>query len=241
MDLYRLVLSSKDKIHGVRLRELIQEIADGSIPKVYGQVKNLEDEHQVEIICQANSDSELSNFVDLIKKRAKESIRVEIENQLPTKSTDGNNLFNFNDSFNVIRGDSLKEIDLAIRGAEKVFKMLGTDILHFMAERRSLKLEGVRYILTTIKGKIKPEDPATKLKHINRDQLNEFIGEPFDADLFTTVKEIDQLLDELTEYEQKKVSEIPTDKITQMSELIDKALERIKALQQQSTGKSNIN
>ncbi|MFH1390821.1 MAG: acylphosphatase [Candidatus Diapherotrites archaeon] len=238
MEVYRVLLSSEDQIHGVRLRETIEQISNSSDPKIPGRVMNIGDGDQVEIFCQVKDEEQLKKFIETIKKTAKEKLFVKIESEY-YPANDLKEWESFQE-FEVIRGDQLEEIDLAIRGAERLFIKLKDSIVNFIKIRENRKLKGLEYSFKRMKGSLQPDDPSRNYKLPNRTALDEFLAEPFDEDLEKTCEEIDSLLDEFLELENDRIDKIPPNKVTELVDLIKTAMTRVKELQRKNGAESNI-
>ena len=235
---YRIVLYSSENIQGIRLRELIEETANQSEPKIGGHAANLPEKQQVEIICRVENDAQLDGFLESIKKRAKEKVKVSLQNEQPILANDLQKWADFTD-FKVIRAGPIEEIDLAIRGAERVFGELQRSILDFIRKRELQKLRGLEYEFLRMKGALKC-DEGNKFRLPNRTALDNFLAEPFDSDLGKICEETDQFLDEFKEYQDKKIKDLPAEKTASFLKLIDTALKMIEG-QRNSTANKNIN
>lgn len=221
MPIYRVLLTSKESIHGVRLRELVKEIALKAKPTITGQVQNEKDEHEVGIICKVEDDAQCDKFLADIKEAAEEK-KILVENQPPVDASQLAQWMEL-DTFEVIKSDPLHEIDLSIRGAERLFYGLQRDLLSFLKEREKQKLTGIdngfKDILFCLK------NPEAKYK-VHLEALQNFLITPFDESLFKTCRDMNQLFDELTEYEGKKVADISPERRKQLVDLLETALKR---------------
>jgi len=238
MEVYRVLISSEDQIHGIRLRETIKQISNASDPQIFGRVMNIGDEGQVEIFCQVKDEEQLKKFIETIRKTAKEKLFVKIESEY-YPANDLKEWESFQE-FEVIRGDQLEEIDLAIRGGERLFIKLKDSIENFIKIRESRKLKGLEYSFKRMKGSLQPDDPFRNYKLPNRTALDEFLAEPFDEDLEKTCEEIDSLLDEFLKFENDRIDKIPPNKVTELVDLIKIAMTRVKELQRKNEMESNI-
>ncbi|HLC79996.1 MAG TPA: hypothetical protein VJG83_06285 [archaeon] len=231
MSIYRFLVYSDESIHGVRLRKLVKKVADELTPPILGETQNLDDEHEVEVLCSVQDKAHLATFVAIIIKSAKEIADVDVKIAQPLEVNDLHKYKNFKD-FKVIRGDALKEIELEIEGAERLFRKLQENFEKFILKRENNKLKGLDYLLKTIAGNLKPDEPKAKW-HTARTAISDFVAEPFDDDLFQSVQEIDQLLYELADFEGQDISKLPKEQVEKLLRLIDISRKKIADLHRQ--------
>ena len=100
-------------------------------------------------------------------------------------------------------------------------------------------MSGLEYTLKKIAGNLTHDKPKIKW-HIDRNEVSDFTTEPFNDDLFKSVQEIDQLLDELDEFKGQEIDKLPKDKTDKLSSLITISIKKIEDLHRQNGVERNI-
>ena len=235
MDIWRIVWNPKNpriKIHGIRFRETIQDAADKSTPPICGEVRNLPD-NRVELFC-AVEESNLLFFLAAIKSVVKKIAKVDVEYEKPALANDLKQWKKF-PKMEVIRDDTLREIDLAIRGAEHMFRNLQKDIVHFVEQREQTKLKGLYFEFNKLREIVRTKDTG-RLATIHRAAMDGFFAQPFDADLLNICQEIDVYLYDISPEKTKKEKDW-----AELDELLTRAINHVENLQQSEEAKKNIN
>lgn len=235
MDIWRIVWYPKDpnvKIHGIRFRETIQEVADRANPPICGETRNLP-ENIVELFCVVE-ESNLTVFLTKIQLVIKKIAKVDVEYEKPVLANDLKQWKKF-PKMEVIRDDTLREIDLAIRGAEHMFRNLQKDIVHFVEHREQTKLKGLYFEFKKLREIARTKDIG-RLATIHRPAIDGFFAQPFDDDLLNICQEIDVYLYDISTEKTKKEEEWAN-----LDELLTSAINHVENLPEKEEVKKNIN
>jgi len=213
-------------IQGIGFRELVEKIAKEENKK--GTIKNRKKEEDCEIQAAFESEEKFKEFLEKIIKTAKKELGPDIQYS-EIFSSDKPEEF-FQNQFQVIKEDDLKETLWDLNGAKRGFNRLAENVKDAEKRRNERLLNGLEQELKKLNGQF--EDCQNRNKEaIHWPAISNFLAEPFDDDLNTTLNELDQAMDGITQKNTKPTEE----EINQVKDLTRTATKRIKTLQGKSS------
>jgi acylphosphatase len=237
MDILRIVwapVNEDDKIHGIRLRETVKAVAEKFSPPITGEVQNI-DQNRVEMIFQCNPDF-LVPFLDKIQNAVQKISQIGIKVERQDTVNDLKKWKKF-DGMRVIRGDSLAEIDLAIQGAERIFRNVHEEIRSLWETRQWQRLKGVEREVTKMRGLLDTPAGQKMIHTYVPHAIHNFLAQPFDPRLSEVCDEIDQLY--ITNGMNGRLS-FNQDELKKFAELLEKALLVIEEVKEKQGWERNI-
>lgn len=224
---------SSDQIQGIRLRETVKQIALSRKPPIFGRIRNLSN-GQVEMVCKTNAES-LEEFLYTIETTVLQSTGIELTNNLfPADQLEKWMSF---DTFNVEKSGQMEEMELAIRGAEFLFRRMYTQMVEFHREDQLNKLDGLEYDLLKYATLIEDTQSRNLSHQLTSVAIDSYLAQPFDTRLTRICREINQLY--LDHKVKKGDSPFVDDELGNLTKLINQSLEIIAELKKTEKERDN--
>ncbi len=172
MGLWKIVIGDKDStyLHGVTLREDVRKVALSSKPQIKGQVRNLKDTGQVEILC--ISGNEPVDFKKAIENEIKENLLIKELPEIkilpsPINDSHQEDKIKGSETFKIIREDELTEMVWALRNAGAA--VLSQEVIRGRNILRTLLAELLTTNIMINSGKIEREINIIALESMLRE------------------------------------------------------------------------
>ncbi len=237
MGLWKIIIGDKDStnLHGVTLREDIKKVALLSAPPIYGQVRNIKETGQVEVICK--SAEKPLKFRDAIDEEIKSNHLIIGGATVHDPTYVEDETLKIDDTFKVIREDELTEMTWALRNAGAA--VLSQDFIRSKKLIRAsiAELQQSLLILADIKS-------GKKHRKLNLIAIQNLLSEPPEKIPYEMLMELHAIYDDSIELNRNiddKADKMDTRILMDIAEDLEKRINSIVKKFLYFAGKMNIN
>src|SRR3989344_5016880 len=188
MQAFKVAVKAKgtNRIHGINFRDFVEKIANSQNPQIKGQIRNRKKEEDVELQIISESENAAKEFFEKVKTEAKKKIGVETEfSQIISTETPGF----FENKFEVVREDELKEMYWALQGAKDIFLKLYKASMTSETIKEQHRLAGLGNEIKKMRADFS-YSPEKQIAEYKDAAITNFMIEPFDENLNIILNEL---------------------------------------------------